>query len=149
MKIIPENKIELYLKLGRKLSCFVKVDSYFESRTCDWIKLEKYDSNYKATLVRSFDEGDEFFNDVLKFETVNELDGEVEFIEGDIQTIKKWVFENYNLKMDGFYQMNDLKIKYMELVKEKNWEVNLMMNIFKTKNENNNNYCNIAIKSKL
>lgn len=35
MQTIPENKIELHLKLGRVLACFVKVDTYFESRTFD------------------------------------------------------------------------------------------------------------------
>ncbi len=119
MKVIPEKKIELYLKLERKLACFVKVDTYFESRTFDWLKLEKNDSNYKATLVRSFDQGDEYFNDILEFETVNELDEyENEFSEGDIETVKKWILEKCDLKMDGFCQMNDLKIKYVELVKE-------------------------------
>ncbi|MGS2763138.1 hypothetical protein [Sinomicrobium pectinilyticum] len=119
MKTIPENKIELYLKLGRKLACFVKVYWYFESRTFDWIKLEKSDLNYKATLIRSLDEGDEIFNDVTEFETCNELDkDENDFLEGDIETIKQWMMEKFDLKMDGFHQMNDLKVKYMELVKE-------------------------------
>lgn len=118
MKTIPEHKIEVHLKLGRTLACFVKVDSYFESRTFDWLKLEKHHSKYKATLVRSLDEGDEFFNEVSKFETVNELEGEEECVEGAIQAIKKWVLETYGLNMDGFYPMNALNIRYTELVKE-------------------------------
>ena len=118
MKTIPENKIELHLKLGRKLACFLKVDSYFEHRTFDWLKLEKNDSLYKATLVRSFDEGDEYFYDVLKFETVNKLEGQDEFIVGDLQVIKTWILEKYNLKVDEFYQVSDLNMKYVELVKQ-------------------------------
>ncbi len=119
MKIIPENKIELYLKLGKKLAHFVKVDTYFESRTFDWIKLEKSDSTYKATFIRSFDQGDEIFSEVTEFETLNDLDEyENLFLVGDIETIRKWILEKFNLKMDGFYQINDLKIKYKELIKD-------------------------------
>ncbi|MDP5229696.1 MAG: hypothetical protein NWQ38_04830 [Cellulophaga sp.] len=117
MKVIPENKIELYLKLGKVLAHFVKVDAYFESRTFDWIKLEKSNTSYRATLVRSFDEGDEIFNDVAEFETLNVLDEyENQCLEGDFKTIRKWILERFDVKMDGFHQINDLKVKYLELV---------------------------------
>ncbi|WP_159023549.1 hypothetical protein [Formosa sp. L2A11] len=118
MKTIPENKIELYLKLGKILALFVKVDVYFESRTFDWLKLEKCKSNYRVTLVRSFDEGDDVFSDVYEFKTLNVLDeSENKFSEGDFETIRKWILEHFDVKMDQFYQINDLKIKYLELVK--------------------------------
>ena len=119
MKFIPEKKIELYLKLGKELACFVKVDSYFESRTFDWISLKKCDSNYEARLIRSFDEGDEIFTDVKKFERLNELDEfENKSIQGDFETIKQWILKQFNIKMDKFHQLNELNFKYLELVKE-------------------------------
>ncbi|MBC9795082.1 hypothetical protein [Sinomicrobium weinanense] len=55
MNFIKENKLELHLKLGRKLARFVKTDLYFNSRTFDWLKLEKTEDQYKAALIRSFD----------------------------------------------------------------------------------------------
>ena len=124
MKTIPESKIELYLKLGKKLAHFVKVDTYFESRTFDWIQLEKSGSSYKATLIRSLDEGDEIFNDVTEFETLNNLDEfENEFLVGNIEIIGEWILEKFGLKMDGFYQINDLKVKYKELAQKIDWEI--------------------------
>lgn len=64
----------MHLKLGRQLVQFVKTDIYFENRTFNWIKLEKINDTYKATLIRSIDEGEKLFIDVLKFKTVNEVD---------------------------------------------------------------------------
>ena len=117
--MIPEKKLELHLKLGRKLASFVKIGSYFESRTFDWIQLEKSDGNYKAILIRSFDEGDDYAFDVSEFGTVNDIDDlEINFKEGDLNLVLNWIANNYNLEKDGFYQLNDLNNKYRELVLE-------------------------------
>ena len=119
MQTIPENKIELHLKLGRVLACFVKVDTFFESRTFDWIKLEKEGSLYKATLIRSIDEGDEFFSDVTAFETLNnKYTYENLQSVGEIDLIKKWCLENFELEMNAFYQLSVLKEHYIKLVQE-------------------------------
>ena len=64
---ISKEKAELHLKLGRRLAVFIKVDVYFESVTFDWISIEKQDNQYKTTLIRSINQGDDIVNDVFIF----------------------------------------------------------------------------------
>lgn len=117
MKIIPNSKIELYLKLNRKLAQFIKIDYYFESKTFDWIKLEKYNNNYKARLIRSFDEGDEVFNNVLEFSTVNEIDNNTNyFFVGSLEEIKEWVKKEFKTNLNQLCLLENLKWKYIDLV---------------------------------
>ncbi|WP_378181184.1 hypothetical protein [Aquimarina sp. SS2-1] len=125
MEYVPQNKIALHLKLGKKLASFVKVGFYFEQRTFDWLKLEKSNDLITVSLVRSFDEGNVGFNNVWEFKTVNELDEEEnKHIKGDFETIERWIFENFGLKMDNFFQIDELDDKYTELVKENKLGVN-------------------------
>lgn len=74
MNYIPVNKLHLHLKLKRRLAQFIGLDRYFESKTFDWVALEQDGDQIRATLIRSLDEGDEIFTDVLSFATVNQLD---------------------------------------------------------------------------
>ncbi len=118
MNIIPEEKLELHLKLGRKLALFVKTDFHFESRTFDWIQLEKGNDQYKATYIRSFDEGDELFTDVLQFETANTLDEfENHICIGSKDIIFQWIETEFDTKPDQFHKPEELKTIYLELVK--------------------------------
>jgi len=117
MKTIPDNKIGLHLKLGRKLAQFIKTDTYFESRTFDWIRLEKENDLYRASLIRSFDEGDESFIEVAEFETANELDEfENKFLEGNKDEVFNWMESEFQIAPNQFHAIEGLNIKYLELV---------------------------------
>ncbi|BDD08021.1 hypothetical protein FUAX_04530 [Fulvitalea axinellae] len=116
MRSIDKNKVGLYLKLGRILSQFVGVGSYFGSRTFDWIKLERNEALYRAVLVRSFDEGDEYSNAVMTFSTVNELEGEDDFFEGTEEELVQWLETKFGFGLDGFCMPDDLNAIYADLV---------------------------------
>lgn len=117
MKIISEDKLELHLKLGRKLAQFVKTDVYFEDRTFDWLKLEKENNFYRATLIRSIDEGDESFIEVAEFETANDIDeDENRFQEGNREEVFLWMKSKFQIDLNKFHELSELNKKYLELV---------------------------------
>ena len=117
MKIISEDKLELHLKLGRKLAQFVKTDVYFEDRTFDWLKLEKENNLYRATLIRSIDEGDESFIEVAEFETANDIDeDESRFQEGNREEVFLWMKSKFQIDLNKFHELSELNKKYLELV---------------------------------
>lgn len=117
MKIISEDKLELHLKLGRKLAQFVKTDVYFEDRTFDWLKLEKENNLYRATLIRSIDEGDESFIEVAEFETANDIDeDENRFQEGNREEVFLWMKSKFQIDLNKFHELSELNKKYLELV---------------------------------
>lgn len=123
MALILESKLILYLKLGRKLVQFIKWGTFFESRTFDWIQLEQIGNKYRATLIRSLDEGDETFGEVDTFTTLNEEWEESEevenpFIEGDFETCTTWIQKKYGGKMYLFTQLPALKDRYKEMKRE-------------------------------
>ena len=117
MQYIPKEKIELHLKLGRNLCQFVKIGTYFEDRTFDWIKLEKEGDQYCATLVRSFDQGNEVFCDVLEFETANELDEDEDLqFKGEKEAVFEWLKNEFDINLEQFHAPKHLKEKYLELI---------------------------------
>lgn len=120
---ISKEKAELHLKLGRRLAIFIKVDFYFESITFDWISIEKQDTQYKTTLIRSINEGDEIFNDVFSFNTLNQdEDGYDEstnhFFIGNLVDCYTWIESNYNVKELTFVTLDNLKLIYTDLAKQ-------------------------------
>lgn len=120
---IPKEKAELYLKLGRKLAMFIKVDSFFETQTFDWIALEKHSDNYKVTLVRTINQGDETFNDVLSFDTLNQEETDYDeitnhFFIGGLHDCFAWIQANYNVAEVKFIPIDSLKIIYTNLVED-------------------------------
>lgn len=122
MTDIPEQKAELHLKLGRKLAVFVGIGQYFEQKTFDWVLLEKAGLQYRATLTRSFSEGDEFFNDVMSFGTVNELESEDEAesyrFQGDLAACLAWIRTDLKPESLKIITPHDLDLHYSELVKK-------------------------------
>lgn len=120
---IPKEKAELHLKLGRKLAIFIKVDSFFETLTFDWIALEKQSDNYKVTLVRTINQGDETFNDVLSFDTLNQEETDYDevtnhFFIGTLNDCFAWIQANYNIEELKFIPLDSLKIVYTKLVED-------------------------------
>lgn len=122
MDYISKEKAELHLKLGRTLAIFVKVDRFFESLTFDWIALEKHGSVFKITLIRSINEGDEIFNDVLSFNTLNQYETDYDevtnpFFIGELHDCYQWIETNYSIKEISFVRLEYLKSIYTDLVK--------------------------------
>jgi hypothetical protein len=120
---ISKEKAELHLKLGRRLAIFIKVDFYFESITFDWISIEKQNTQYKTTLIRSINEGDEIFNDVLTFDTLNQDEDGYDkstnhFFIGNLADCFTWIESNYNVKELAFVTLDNLKLIYTDLAKQ-------------------------------
>lgn len=122
MDHISKEKAELHLRLGRTLAIFVKVDRFFESLTFDWIAIEKQEAVFKATLVRSINEGDEIFNDVLSFSTLNQDETDYDeltnpFFVGDLNDCYQWIASKYKIKELSFVRLEHLKSIYTDLCK--------------------------------
>ncbi|RZJ69552.1 hypothetical protein [Flavobacterium sp.] len=119
---ITSEKAALYLKLGRKLAVFVKADVFFESETFDWVLLEKHKNGFRAKLIRSLNQGDEVFTDVLSFETVNDLDPESDassdsFLSDDLNKCLDWIKSAYRLDKIEITTPEKLSEIYAELLK--------------------------------
>lgn len=115
---IPADKIKTYLKLGKSLVQFVRWDRFFGRPTFDWIKLEAAGNLYKASLIRSLDEGDRIFTDVLSFHTLNEEKDEFDelenpFLIGDWEAAWNWM-QQYDADPDRFMKPEDLSKLYLE-----------------------------------
>ncbi len=124
---IAKEKVELHLKLGRKLAFFIKTDTFFDTATFDWISLEKYGNAYKSTLVRTIHQGDELFNDVLSFETLNQDETDFDettnhFFIGNLNDCFMWIETNYGVKEVQFTPLDNLKQIYTELVEKGDFE---------------------------
>jgi hypothetical protein len=121
VKYIPEEKIELHLKLGRKVAMFIKTDRFFESDTFDWISIEKQGDAYKSTLVRTINQGNALFTDVLSFETLNQAETHFDettnpFVLGSLSDCFQWIKFKYGVRELTFVSLDDLKIIYTDLV---------------------------------
>lgn len=115
---IPADKIKTYLKLGKSLAQFVKWDRFFGRPTFDWINLVAAGNLYKASLIRSLDEGDRIFTDVLSFHTLNEEKDEVDelenpFLIGDWEAVWNWI-QQYNADPDRFMKPESLSRVYQQ-----------------------------------
>ena len=120
---IPKVKVELHLKLGRKLALFIKTDTFFDTATFDWISLEKYGNEYKSTLLRTIHQGDELFNDVLSFDTLNQDEPDFDettnhFFIGNLYDCFTWIKTNYGVKEVQFTPLDNLKQIYTDLVEK-------------------------------
>jgi hypothetical protein len=116
---IPVDKIHLHLKLKRSLAQFIGINTYFESLTFDWVELKQEGSHIRATLTRSFDEGDTIFSDILTFKTANEIDElENKYIVGSLETCLDWVDHNTSGNRHKFIKAEALKIIYEEMVRQ-------------------------------
>lgn len=120
---IAKEKIELHLKLGRKLALFIKTDTFFDAATFDWISLEKHGNAYKSTLVRTINQGDELFNDVLSFDTLNQDETDFDettnhFFIGNLNDCFTWIETNYGVKEVQFTPLDNLKQIYTDLVEK-------------------------------
>ncbi len=123
MKIqyIPKEEVVLHLKLGRKLALFITIDSYFESLTVEWLALEQCVDKYKTTLIKTIHQGDEIFNDVLSFDTVNQYEPEFEklpehFFIGSLHDSFQWITFKYKIDKFHFMKLEDLQLLYTDLV---------------------------------
>lgn len=119
MNYIPANKIHLHLKLKRSLAQFIGISTYFESHTFDWVELKQEGAQVQATLIRSFNEGDAVFSDVLTFTTANQIDElENKHIVGSLETCLTWVENNINGDRHKFIKIEALNIIYEAMVQE-------------------------------
>ena len=92
MKYILESQIKTYLKLKKSLAAFCKIDKYFEFTTFNWFYLSGTPSECTVRLYKSYDEGNEFYCDVMGFSTVNEDDEiEDEFLTGHLDDCLEWL----------------------------------------------------------
>ncbi len=114
---IEEKHIQTYLKLGRQLVQFVKWDRFFGRPTFDWIRLETCKDVFRATLIRSLDEGSAFFSDVYTFPTLNESQeafDELEnpFYTGHWEEVWNWM-RQYPVDAGQFVRYEDLRRIYL------------------------------------
>lgn len=128
MKIMTEEKAKLHLKLGRKLAIFVRLDNYFEQLTFDWILAEKIDADYKVALIRTLNEGDQIFNDVLSFTTINQIEEDFEnstnSFKGNLEECFSWIKSKFNFTQLNFIAIEDLKFIYTEYAKKGKFDIN-------------------------
>ncbi|WP_157097868.1 hypothetical protein [Niabella ginsenosidivorans] len=113
---IKKDKIRTYLKLGKKLVQFAKWDRFFGRPTFDWIQLEACKDGFRATLMRSLDEGNAVFNDVYAFHTLNEEwstydELENPFCIGSWEEVWNWM-QQYNIEVGQFVKPEDLSRIY-------------------------------------
>ncbi len=118
MKYISVDKLHAHLKLKRMLSQFIGLNSYFESKTFDWVTLEQDGAQIRARLIRSIDEGDEIFSDVLTFETVNRLDEtENQSVLGSLDDCLAEIENRWGGDRNKFIRPEDLKEIYADFVR--------------------------------
>ena len=84
---------------------------------------EKQDDEYKAILVRTINQGNEIFNDILSFETLNQDETSFDettnpFFVGSLNDCFKWIEFNYGVNELKFVPHDNLKIIYAGLVKK-------------------------------
>lgn len=118
---ISKDKAALHLKLGRKLAMFIKTDHFFEDATFDWISIEKTGDEYQSTLIRSINQGDQLFNDVLSFDTLNQRETGLDavsnnFFTGTLSACFEWIQITYDVGELKFIPPENLKIIYTDLV---------------------------------
>lgn len=123
MKYIPKEQLATYLKLKKQLALFIGTGQYFENRTFDWIKLDYYPDTIVCTKVRSLDEGNEIFSDILSFATVNDLEKEIglqeeERYSGTLEQCLVWINDNYRVDTNTFILMEELPKIYLALVEK-------------------------------
>jgi hypothetical protein len=120
-----KEKALLHLNLGRTVTLFARVGEFFESKTFDWIKLERISpETCKCTLVRSFPEGDEFTADVVSFRTVNQLEEGFDavsnpYIEGSLDECIAWMSAEFGIRENvSFIIPDDLNKIYAEVYRK-------------------------------
>lgn len=115
MKYLEPKKIQLYLKLGKEIYQFIKIGQYFESKTFEYVSLSKSGQNYIAKLVQVLDYMYDISPSIDEFETVEELEGECEFIyEGTLEQCLSWANTSYQTSSDKW--VLDVIDDYKDLV---------------------------------
>ncbi|WP_346320990.1 hypothetical protein [Chitinophaga sp. YIM B06452] len=120
-----KEKALLHLNMGRSVALFARVGEFFESKTFDWIKLERISPEAcKCTLVRSFPEGDGFTADVVNFRTVNQLEEGFDavsnpYTEGTLEECITWMSEKFGIRENASFMIpEDLNKIYAEIYKK-------------------------------
>ncbi|WP_261924982.1 hypothetical protein [Shewanella sp. NFH-SH190041] len=120
MKYIPREKLKLYLKMGRELSQFISIGQYFDSVTFDWVRMTGSEQNAKIELIRSVDEGDDYYCDVTLFSTIGEIDPEEikEYI-GSLDNCLAWLESELGGSPDKFVGKGMIDQEYEEYVESR------------------------------
>lgn len=119
IEYISAEKAHLHLKLGRKLAVFVKVGTWFEHKTFEWICIEGKSVPHTANYITAFDMGDEYDNDVSEFSTANEYDNDTDQQEnrftGSLEDCMHWISDKLETNNIHLMKPEDLKTIYRDL----------------------------------
>lgn len=120
MKYLPREQLKLYLKMGREITQFVGIGEYFESKTFDWVLMSGTEDNARIQLVRSVDEGDTYYCDVMSFSTIGEDDPEElkEFC-GTLEQCLSWLERELGGSPDKFLGKGMIDQEYEVYVKNR------------------------------
>lgn len=92
MKYIESSQLTTYLRLGRELPQYIGLGKYFEATTFEWVNLSGTPDKAKIALIRSYDEGDEWYCDVVSFAQVADDDpSEEKYFEGSVDECLHWL----------------------------------------------------------
>ncbi|MES9941635.1 MAG: hypothetical protein ABW104_08555 [Candidatus Thiodiazotropha sp. 6PLUC2] len=118
MKYLQRDQLRLYLKMGREITQFIGVGEYFESTTFDWVLMSGTEEEAKIELIRSVDEGDEYYCDVMSFSTIGDDDPEeLKEFRGTLDQCISWLSAELGGSPDKFLGKGMIDQAYEAYVK--------------------------------
>ena len=116
MEYVPEEKLNLHLKLGRELFQFIGLGEYFESKTFEYLALFKEENEYTVKLVQALDYMYSFSPSMDEFETVEELENECESkFTGSLDDCLSWAEIQHKCTNDKWtLDVIDIYVGYVE-----------------------------------
>jgi len=109
--------------MGRELYQFIGIGRYFEGSTFDWVRISGSIDKSKIELIRSLDEGNEYYCDVTSFSTVAENDiEEVREFFGSFDECLAWLEIELGGSRDKFVGKGMIDSEYEKYVQRKTKE---------------------------
>lgn len=120
MTYLTKDQLPLYLKMGRELTQFIGIGKYFESATFDWVRVSGSLDSSTIEVIRSIDEGDEYFCDVKSFSSIAEIDIEErrEF-SGNLEQCLLWLESEVGGSRERFIRKGTIDSEYEIYVRNK------------------------------
>lgn len=106
--------------MGREITQFIGIGQYFESTTFDWVLMSGTEENARIQLIRSVDEGNEYYCDVISFSTIGEDDpDELREFSGALEACITWLTSELGGSPDKFLAKGMIDKEYEAYVKSR------------------------------
>ena len=120
MKYLPQSQLKTYLKMGRDITQFIGIGEYFESKTFDWVLMSGTEDDARIQLIRSIDEGDDYYCDVMSFSIIGEDDpDEIKEFRGNLEQCLAWLKKEFGGSPDKFLGKGMIDQEYENYVKNR------------------------------